>query len=184
MKDVINIGFSDKTKRYYLWHKDERIDCYICKQMIPLQFILNTQHNKLYKCVEQHSYCHSCYQKIKKRLDGTHTLVLIEGEIPKGTFPVLPNALLTDVGGPTTGHTIGGPILSDDDLQKEDASKLNFAGCKVAFDPERNKQVDYKEYKPREDKLVGLDEALKDIKNQKPAIPHTEKKRIEQKKSL
>lgn len=182
--DFINIGWGQKHKNYYLWN-EEVLNCNACHKEIEKQFILNTLRNEIYKKIEQHPYCINCFERIKDFLEGTLTLVLIQ-EKPDDTIPVLPDTLISKQTKPA--NSIGGQILTDEDLKKEDLSKLNFSKCRLALKESfegskigRNmtEELEYKD-KPLTSVKDGLD-LIRELAKAKPVIEYEEVKKLENK---
>ena len=188
----LSIGFSKNSNRYYLWHNQE-VSCNGChKSILEPQFILNTVYNRLFKCVEQYPYCHFCYAKVKRRLEGAHTLVLIPDiNCSEELIPVIPDTLLSKNHQEYKGSTFGACILSDEELASE-TCKIDTSRCKVAFDPNRNIQVDFvsnhtERIAELDSEVKSVDDAkaiLQGLMDAKPVLPCSKKddKLLEEKK--
>jgi len=175
---MFNVGWSKKNKEYYLWEEEE-IFCNVCRNKAEKNFILNTTFNPIYKEIEQNSYCLTCFELVKSKLDGTQTLILIEKK-PKDLIPVIADTLLPKIG--SNVSNFGGKVLTDEDLKKEDPSKLDISRANVSFNPNRNKMVDFEKNKrvahkrikqldsPFETEQEGLD-YLDSIRDAKPILP-------------
>ena len=151
----MNIGYSKKTKSYFLWDDKEFVSCNVCHNELEGQFVLNTVYNELFKNVEQRPYCISCFEKVKKTLTGSMSHVFIEFEKPKDLIPVMPDSLVTRADGGNV-HGLGGVILSENQLAKDLENPmvgLETEKCKVAFDPGRNIQ----KLEKKDLKEVGFD---------------------------
>lgn len=188
IKNNIQIGFCSKKNNFYLWNGEEEIKCNICQKKQGSNFVLNTILNSLFKEIEQYSYCMSCYEKIKKHLEGTHTLVVIEHNRKRNLIPVIPDSLLCS-GKRNTNESGGAVFLSDEELEKEDTSKLDISRAKVSFNPNRNKMdgfeenlIQFKNADELLDKPIETEEEVLDfltgLKETKPEITHKKKGEI------
>jgi hypothetical protein len=186
----IKIGFSKVSSKYFLWDKNAVIKCNCCKKFIEQQFILNTLYNKLFKSIEQYPYCHTCYGKIKRKLEGSSTLVLISDvDFTDELKPVLPQTLVSNNFQEYRGSTFGACIMSDEELASEDC-KLDTSNCKVAFDSNCNKQVDFVDGKELleqrdaelDDPFIDAKAYLKKLMDAKPVLPEPKKSILLEKK--
>jgi len=180
----MNICWSKKNKKYYLL--DNKIKCNICNNYIFVNAIINTTFNELTKEIEQRPYCLNCFEKVKRNLDGSVILVLLK-EHPQDSIPVINDTLI--VKQKQNSQAIGGEILSDKQINKEDFSKLDISRARVSFNENRNKDLDFEkillEFEKRKKELGtyfrdenDFDDYLNKITESKPVIENNKKKQL------
>ena len=115
-------------------------------------------------------FCPNCYEKNKQGLNGTISLVLNQTP-PINSIPVFPDTLISTET-QLSKSSVGGKILSDEDLLSEDPAKLDFSRCKFSFNKKNIVELSSEEkvrlLDSAKDKKLNSDEeinqALQDIK--------------------
>lgn len=179
--EFLPIGISKSEKIYYLWNPESELTCSKCQKLIHKKFLLNTFSHKLIKDYVQKIYCLNCFKTIKLQSNINESYVFVKiGEKPSDLIPVYPSVLVPEMG--DFAHSVGGQTLSDEDLKKEDMTKLHMENCKFAFNPLQSmmegaepEKIHAKVMKQieKQDKPLDIDDGLKALEGLASAKPYS-----------
>jgi hypothetical protein len=175
--------FNKKEKAYYFVCRDNEINahCTHCEKVIEVSkhIFIHKSYSKKEKVVE--NYCAECIKHHKKRIYDEFIVARVTTQFPADSIliPEFPPSLKT---------TNMSNILSVQEVQKMMAKGEHIENnCRFAFDPNRNKMVDFREYNLEESEkleekrrkhitMKELNKELKLINEATPLIPETKKK--------
>jgi len=181
--------FCNEDKSYYLvCPEDINIFCTTCRKIIEMGKFVFIHKSFSKKEYVKSYYCQNCLKRIIKRIYDEMQVAKISSIVPENAIIVAENAPSLKV-----STDCFDAALSNKNITSDTTSTKTINKCKVAFDPNRNKEVDFEEKQDRIEqrekelnrKVLNddeLDNFFEDIKESKQVEGNTRIKIVHKKK--